>query len=356
MVRLVFERGPGQREDAHRAGTGAVLGGGGPRQRAAHPHGDHWGDQGDVRDVLLTGPSGLLTISPPWWYPHDEPSHRRVTWPDGTYATLLSGDQPRQLRGPGNDKAWVDELAKMMYPQQTWDMLEFTMREGINPQVVVTTTPRNIPVITKLLADPEVVVSTVSSYRNLANLSPRYIQRVLKRFEGTRLGAQELHAKVLTDTPVALWRGELIEHTRVQDLPPMQRLVVGVDPAVTDRKRQVLRLVEDVDEEESNETGIIGCGLGTDGHGYVFRDMSGIYSPREWAQERGAVVYQLRDGPGGGGAEQRRGSGGVHAEHHHAQHPGAGGVGQPEQGGAGWSPLRPCTSSTGSTMLDASRN
>lgn len=241
----------------------------------------------DNRDVMLRGPSGLLNISPPWFYPNYEPSNRRVTWPDGSYAILFSGDEPNQLRGPQFHKAWVDELAKYLYPQECWDMLELGLRLGSNPQAVVTTTPRNIPVIKALLADPQVRVTQGNSYRNLANLSPRYIQRVIRRYEGTRLGRQEIFAELLEDTPGALWNLDLLDVTRVAKAPVMRRIVVGVDPAVTSNKSPHNRIRTEIteDDDQSNETGIVVAGLGNDGHGYVFRDVSGIYSPREWGQQ-----------------------------------------------------------------------
>lgn len=239
----------------------------------------------DVRDVLIQGPSGLLRISPPWHYPRYEPSNRHLIWPDGTLAILFSGDEPNQLRGPQFHKAWVDELAKYQYPEEAWDMLEFSLRLGDNPQAVITTTPRPIKKMRELLTDdPDVVVSTTSSYRNMANLSPKYIERVIRRYEGTRLGEQEIYARLLADTPGALWKLGLIEATRVAKVPELVRIVIGVDPAVTSHPgRGRSHRQEETNEDESNETGIVVCGLDARGHGYVWRDASGIHTPNEWA-------------------------------------------------------------------------
>jgi phage terminase large subunit-like protein len=224
----------------------------------------------DVRDVMLQGESGILTLSPPWNVPTYLASSRRVQWPNGSYAILFSGDAPDQLRGPQFHKAWVDELAKFQYPQETWDNLEFGLRLGEKPQVVVTTTPRPIPIVKQMLEDPQVHVTRGSSYENISHLAPSFIQRVIRKYEGTRVGRQELHAEVLLDMPGALWNYDMIEGCRVARIPEMKRIVVAIDPAVTAH-------------EDSDETGIIVAGKGIDGHGYVLRDLSGRWTTDEWA-------------------------------------------------------------------------
>jgi phage terminase large subunit-like protein len=224
----------------------------------------------DSRDVLVEGDSGILSVFPEETRPKYEPSKRRLTWKNGTQMFLFSGEEPDQLRGPQFHKAWVDELAKYKYPQEAWDMLEFGLRLGENPQIIVTTTPRPIPIIIQLLKDPDCVVTTGSSYENYGNLAPRYIKRVISRFEGTRLGRQELHAEVLDDAPGAYWTRSILEDSRRKRMPELKTIVVSIDPAVTST-------------EESDETGIVVAGLGIDGHGYIFKDSSGIFSPRIWA-------------------------------------------------------------------------
>lgn len=231
----------------------------------------------DARDVLIQGDSGLLSISRPAFMPKYEASKRRLTWPDGTTATLFSGEEPDQLRGPQFHKAWLDELAKYQYAQETWDNLELGLRLGDNPQVVVTTTPRPIPIIRRLLADPHVVTTRGTTYENLANLAPTFISRVVSRYEGTRTGRQELHAEVLLDTPGALWTSHMIETTRIERsrAPSFVRTVVGVDPSVTSF---------DAIDEHTNECGIVVVAEGVDGHVYVLADRSGQLSPDQWAR------------------------------------------------------------------------
>jgi phage terminase large subunit-like protein len=155
----------------------------------------------DTRDVMIEGESGILAISPPWFRPVYEPSKRRVTWPNGAIATAYSADEPDRLRGPSHDLAWVDELAAFRYPE-AWDMLMFGLRLGNDPRVVVTTTPKPIKIIRDLLADPTTVVTRGSSYENRRHLAAAFFTQIVRKYEGTRLGRQELNAEILDEGPV----------------------------------------------------------------------------------------------------------------------------------------------------------
>jgi len=224
----------------------------------------------DTRDVMVEGESGLLNIGSPDERPLYESSKRRLTWPNGAIATLYSAEESDRLRGPQHDFAWCDEIATWKNPD-TWDMLLFGLRLGDDPRVVVTTTPRPTKIVKELLADSTCVVTRGTTYENRDNLAPTFYSKIVRRYEGTRLGRQELLAEVLTDTPGALWTYELLDACRVHELPDLVRVVVAIDPAVTAN-------------EESDETGIIAAGIGSDGHGYVFGDESDIYAPVEWAR------------------------------------------------------------------------
>lgn len=228
----------------------------------------------DARDVMIEGDSGILSVCPPWNRPFYSPSKRRLTWPNGSIAIAFSGDKPDQLRGPQFHYAWVDEIAKFQYPQDVWDNLELGLRLGDRPRVIVTTTPRPIPVIREMLQDPLVHVTRVSTYANISNLAPNYIRRVVKKYEGTRLGRQELHAQVLTDMPGALWWLDLIADNRVYGLPEMRRIVIGLDPSASTSE----------ETEEPDEAGLVVCGKGQDNNGYMLRDESRIYTPDQWAR------------------------------------------------------------------------
>src|SRR6201997_1799723 len=226
----------------------------------------------DARNVMVEGESGILAISPDPERPLYEPSKRRLTWPNGAIATTYSADEPERLRGPQHDAAWCDEIASWRYPE-AWDMLMFGLRLGNDPRVV-TTTPKPIKIIRDLIADPTTVITRRSTYDNRANLAPAFMAQIIKKYEGTRLGRQELNAEVLDDVPGALWSRTLIEETRWpphKAVPDLIRIAVAIDPAATSG-------------EEADETGIIVAGKDADGHGYVLADHSGRYAPTEWAR------------------------------------------------------------------------
>jgi phage terminase large subunit-like protein len=225
----------------------------------------------DARTVMVEGESGILAISPPRLRPLWEPSKRQLTWPNGAIATTYSGDEPDQLRGPQHDAAWADEPAKWKYPTEVWDNLEMGLRLGSDPRIVATTTPRPIPLLRELLKDPMTKVTRGSTYDNLVNLTPDFIERMRTKYEGTRLGRQELYAEMLEDTPGALWTHATLESARVRSFPPMERIVIGIDPAVTSG-------------ENADDTGIIVAGLGEDGFYYILRDLSCHLSPAAWGR------------------------------------------------------------------------
>jgi predicted phage terminase large subunit-like protein len=224
----------------------------------------------DARDVVVEGESGLLAICPPWCRPHYEPSKRRLTWPNGAIATTYSADEPDRLRGPQHDAAWADELAAWRYPE-AWDQLQFGLRLGTDPRLIVATTPRPTPIIRGLLAASSTHVTRGSTYENRDNLAAAFFEQIIAKYEGTRLGRQELLAEVLDDNPGALFLLFHIERTRVRACPPLCRIVVAIDPAISSNAT-------------SDETGIIVVGLGYDGHAYVLDDLSGRYTPAEWAR------------------------------------------------------------------------
>ncbi|HWD58924.1 MAG TPA: terminase family protein, partial [Stellaceae bacterium] len=234
----------------------------------------------DVRDVMVEGESGLLAIAPADDRPEYEPSKRRLTWPNGAIATTYSADEPERLRGPQHDFAWCDELAAWRYPA-AWDMLMFGLRLGADPRAVVTTTPRPTRLIKALLADPTVVVTRGTTYENWKHLAPAFLEQIVRRYEGTRLGRQELEAEILEDVPGALWNHAVIEAARVASAPELTRVVVAIDPAAGS-------------SEHSDETGIVVAAKDAVGHGYVLADLSGRYAPTEWAKAA-IAAYRAHD-------------------------------------------------------------
>ena len=192
----------------------------------------------DARDVMVEGDSGILATSAPWDRPQYEPSRRRLVWPNGAIATTYSADEPDRLRGPQHDAAWCDEIAAWRYPD-AWDMLMFGLRLGTAPQVVATTTPRPIPLLRDLLANPRCVVTRGNTFENEANLASDFLDQMREKYEGTRLGRQELYADMLEDVPGALWQQAQIEAQRQPARPAqelrqdMARIVVAIDPPVS---------------------------------------------------------------------------------------------------------------------------
>jgi phage terminase large subunit-like protein len=231
----------------------------------------------DVRDVMVEGPSGLINIAPPWNKPLYEPSKRRVTWPNGAVAICYAAEAPELLRGPEHDGAWADEFAKWKNLRKrdaeggtAWDNLLMGLRIGDNPQGLVTTTPRSIAELRSLLKRPGVVITGGSSYENRGNLSEQWFSDVILSYEGTRLGRQEIHAEILDDAEGALWQRGMFEKNRKSvDRSFLTRVVIAIDPATTKKKR-------------SDETGIVACGIGKDGHGYVLEDAGAQMSTDAW--------------------------------------------------------------------------
>ena len=222
----------------------------------------------DARDVMIEGDSGVLSISPPWDKPLYEPSKRRLTWKNGSTALVFSSKEPDQLRGPQYDLAWGDEIRTWYYPQETWDNLMFGLRLGEHPRCVVTTTPLPLSVIKSIMKAPDTVVTTGTTYENRVYLAPSFFRQVISKYEGTRLGRQEINAELLEDVPGALWQASNIT---IKPAPDLVRVVTAIDPAATS-------------SEGADETGIIAAGKGIDGDYYVLADRSARLSPDGWGR------------------------------------------------------------------------
>ena len=225
-----------------------------------------------IRDVLVEGESGILNTARPDNVPTWEPSKRRLTWPNGAVGTCFSAEEPDRLRGPQFHYAWLDEPAHYDLIEEVWDNLLLGLRLGNAPRLVATTTPKPTPWMKNLISDPQTRISRASTYANLDNLAHTYSATVLTRFEGTRLGKQELYGELLEDVEGALWNVNLIDDTRITetDTPDTyDRIIIGVDPAGSSRKG-------------ADETGIVVTAR-TDNHYYVLADRSGRYTPSQWA-------------------------------------------------------------------------
>lgn len=236
----------------------------------------------DVRDTMVeVFESSIIRISSPSFMPKLETSKRRLTWPNGMIGIMYSGDEPDQLRGPQHGFAWVDELAKMLYPDQTWANLSLGLRLGPTPQSIITTTPRPIPLVKKLFDDNRVTKTFGSTYDNASNLPVTFLEEMLRRYEGTRLGGQELHGKMMGDIEGALWSRDTLEKNRVFKLPHIVRMIVAVDPSAGGNG------------DYASETGIICAGLGDDGHCYILQDATvQTNKPEVWGTEVVAAFHR----------------------------------------------------------------
>jgi Terminase large subunit, T4likevirus-type, N-terminal len=154
----------------------------------------------DVRDVMIEGESGILAVSSPRCRPVYAPSLRRLTWPNGVIATSFSADEPERLRGPQHDHAWIDEPGAWRYDVQAFDMLMFGLRLGVNPRLVATSTPRPTKLIKALAADPKTHLTKGTTYDNRRHLAPGFFTEIIAKYEGTRLGEQEINAELLEIT------------------------------------------------------------------------------------------------------------------------------------------------------------
>lgn len=235
----------------------------------------------DVREVMVEGVSGLIAVHAPHERPTLEISRRRLVWPNGAVAELYSAEEPDSLRGPQFAAAWCDELAKWRYAREAWDMLQFALRLGERPRQVVTTTPRPIPLIRQLLANPDTIISRASTRANATNLAPSFLKTVAQRYGGTRLGRQEIDGELLDDRPDALWSRDQIERARVPAAPELARIVVAVDPPATS-------------SAGADACGLIAAGLGVDGGAYVLADETAQgLKPAQWARRAAALYHRL---------------------------------------------------------------
>lgn len=229
----------------------------------------------DARDIMIEGESGILSVCPKFERPDYLASKRQLRWPNGAISLIFTADEPERLRGKQHYKIWADEVASWRYPE-SWDQAMMGLRLGTKPQGIVTTTPRPTKLILELVADKKNLVVSGTTYENKANLAAGFFDYVIKKYEGTRLGLQELEAKILTDTPGALWERKKIDDSRLHQHPDLTRVVVGVDPTAS---------------STGDEAGIITAGK-TGEHYYTIADDSRQGSPQEWATAAVTAYYR----------------------------------------------------------------
>jgi phage terminase large subunit-like protein len=225
-----------------------------------------------LRETMVEGESGLLATARPGSRPTWEPSRKRLVWPNGCIGMGFSAEEPDRLRGPQHGYVWADEPAHYPLVKEVWSNMEFGLRvkdaRGRDPKVVVTSTPKPIPWMKDLIAEPITVVRRVATYLNVQNLTEGYRRNVIAKHEGTRLGRQELYGEILEDVEGALWTYGIIN--TIDEAPAMRRIGIGVDPAGSTDKR-------------ADETGIIVEGY-TDRTGYILADLTGKFTPAQWGR------------------------------------------------------------------------
>lgn len=228
----------------------------------------------DLRNTMVEGESGILASSKPGNKPNWEPSKKRLTWPNGCIGEGFSAEEPDRLRGPQSGYVWADEPSHYPLVETVWDNMLFGFRlknkRGLPLHIVATSTPKPNPWTKEKVAEADTVDRVVSSYANIHNLADVFKNKIIRRFEGTRTGAQELEGQILEDVEGALWNFGMLQH--VEEPPELQRIVVSVDPAGTANKR-------------SDETGIVVIGVSHAKRLYVLADYTGKYTPDGWAKE-----------------------------------------------------------------------
>jgi phage terminase large subunit-like protein len=236
----------------------------------------------EVREVMIEGVSGLLAVHRSDERPQWLPTRGRVEWKSGAVAQVFTAENYESLRGPQFSAAWLDELAKWRHAEATYDMLQFGLRLGERPRQVVTTTPRPIALLKKMIADPRTAVTHAGTRANARNLSPVFIDTVLARYHGTRLGRQEIDGEIVEERNDALWTRAGIESCRVESVPALKRIVVAVDPPASAKRG-------------ADACGIVAAGRADNGTIYVIADesVSGL-TPQGWAVKAVALWRRLQ--------------------------------------------------------------
>lgn len=222
----------------------------------------------DVAKVMIEGPSGVIAVARSGETVTWRASAGEVAFHSGAKGFVYSAEAPEKLRGPEHHAAWCDELGKWRRGDATWDNLTMGMRLGERPRVVVTTTPRPVKLMKRVMALPD-CVETLGRTRDNPHLPDSFVATMIGEYGASLLGRQELDGELVEDVAGALWTRALIERCRERVLPEVTRVVVGVDPPAG---------------IGGDACGIVAVALGADGYGYVIDDASVVGpTPRGWA-------------------------------------------------------------------------
>lgn len=234
---------------------------------------------GDAVEACIEGPSGILAMDPEVRWIPSAPGGSKLKWPNGSEALVIGTNAPKdveRLRAGGNrDIDWWEEMAANPYLKEAWDQAAFGLRLGKFPHSIASSTPRNTKAYRAIRDMPETILTKASMFDNIEHLPESFIAMMKKKYEGTRLGRQELYGELLEDIDGAFWKSAMIQDAlwkkEIRDLPDMVDLVVAIDPAASSNS-------------EADDTGIIVAGLGTDGYGYVLADRTVHEDPEGWGR------------------------------------------------------------------------
>ena len=230
----------------------------------------------DVREVMVEGASGIKALAEPGDRPRWEAGRRRLLWRNGSAAYAFSAEDPDSLRGPQFHHAWADEFCAWRRPEAVLANLRFGLRLGGDPKLAITTTPRPIPALRRLMAEAGTVTDRAGTAENARNLAPGFLAHLKAVYGGTRLEAQELDG-VVVEGEGALFRAAELKRARGAQPPDLERVVVAVDPPAS---------------AHGDACGIVAAGR-KDGRAFILDDRTARgLSPRGWA---GAVVRAVED-------------------------------------------------------------
>lgn len=234
----------------------------------------------DVRDVMIEGPSGILTTSR-YERPRFEVTRRRILWSSGAVAHMFSSEDPESLRGPQFEAAWGDEIAKWKNAEDCFDMLQFGLRLGQQPRQLLTTTPRPVPLMKRLIADASVGVTRLRTEHNVRNLADGFTETLRRRYSGSVLERQELDGELIEDRRDALWSRGLLDQSICKEMPEIRRIVVAIDPPASSTAA-------------SDACGIVAAGLAADGRAVVLEDATvRAAGPQQWAMKAVSLFHRL---------------------------------------------------------------
>lgn len=233
----------------------------------------------DARDVMVEGESGILAVCPRDERPEYLPSKRRLDWPNGCRTLIFTADTPERLRGKQHQVLWADELAAWRNPGEAWTQAKLGLRLPPDPRALITTTPKPLAVLRRLIRDPKTAVVGGTTYENRENLAPEFYDDIIREYEGTAFGRQELGGQLLEQAEGALWRRLWIDRSRVTRTPEtLLRIALGIDPS-----------------GGATECGLVVAALGEDDQKYVLHDATEKLSPAKWGAKawRTALAFDV---------------------------------------------------------------